>query len=68
MSTQHQPRPIFIICLRAQPRVEPIRALKPALKIALKIRPHGLHNLASHQSGNPAKGSADDKAVSTGRH
>ena len=32
-----QARPIFIICLRAQPRVEPIRALRAALK-ALKRR------------------------------
>ena len=30
--TNRQPRPIFILCLRAQPRVEPIRALRAALK------------------------------------
>ena len=38
--SDRQPPPIFIICLRAQPRVEPIRALRAALK-ALKRR-HGL--------------------------
>jgi hypothetical protein len=39
MSTR-QPRPIFVVCLQPQKGVEPIRALRAALK-TLKRR-HGL--------------------------
>ena len=44
-------RPIFVICLRAERHVEPIRALRAALK-TLK-RAYGLQCVSIKQAGKP---------------